>query len=637
MTSRLLAAALCCLLTGLAQADGPAWSEVSPGVMRSAGLPCSYALIDGDAALLIGAARGVDAAELDQKIERVLVTHHHRDSIARLREFIESGAKASAPKASADWILPEQVGTFWKTAMPRPAESGREPPLKERTFNDWVYLVLPEGIANVDCSLIDGQEIEWRSWRITCLATPGHSRDHMAYGVRKEGSDETILFCGDAMSSAGKMPTPYTTDWEHWSGRGLQAAAQSLRRLAALNPGVICPEQGPPIHERPALALYETAMNAAEASFLKSYERYSKERLGNPPPVQFLAKAQVTTAGDEPWTELTPHLFLTGNTFALASKAGPIMLLDAYGPKIAQQVAKLQKDRKLGPLEVVTISHAHNDHYKGIYLLPDREKFEVWTQARVAEPLLAPYRYCAPYVDARPLKVDRELQDGARVRWREYDFIAHHLPGQTEFSMGWEVTIDGHKCFFTGDSYYHADQFGGSGGWSGRNRGLPLPYAASAEKILAAKPEWILCEHGGAFTFEAEDFRRRIAWANEAAKAGDALSPSGNHRRDWQPQLFRMEPLLQTAQPGEKVVFSLICDSPPDGRGMLSVEIAHDILAEPWRGKMSLGAQRRVSREVDLLIAADAPPGRYVVPVTILRGDAGDGSDTFCVLDIGPN
>ena len=524
---------------------------------------------------------------------------------------------------------------FWEAALPLPAPAGREPPLKERTFNDWVYLVLPAGIAGVDCSLNDGDTIEWRSWRIKCLATPGHSRDHMAYAAHRDGtSGGPIVFCGDALSAPGKMPTPYTTDWDHWTGRGLQAAVGSLRRLAELDPALLCPEHGPPIRERPVVALYETALNAAEAAFLKSYERFTKERLGRPPPVSFLARQQVTTAGDEAWTELTPHLYLTGNTFALASRDGPVMLLDAYGPRIVEQLHKLQTDRRLGPLEVVTISHAHNDHYKGIYLLPQRDSFQVWTQARVAEPLRQPYRYCAPYLDARPLVPDKAMADGERVRWREYEFLVHHLPGQTDFGMGLEVTIDGHNCFFTGDSFYHADQFSGSGGWSGLNRGLPLPYAASAKKILAAAPEWILCEHGGAFTFDAKDFRRRVAWAQEAARAADALSPTGNHRRDWDPQWIRVEPLLQQAAPGQTLRCTLASDDQAHESQTLHVSTAGDRAVTPWREAIPWKASQPLKHEFLLHIAADASLGRHVVPLTILHGDVEAGTDAFCVIDV---
>jgi len=69
----------------------------------------------------------------------------------------------------------------------------------------------------------------------------------------------------------------------------------------------------------------------------------------------------------------------------------------------------------------------------------------------------------------------------------------------------------------------------------GLNRSHPLLYAASAQKVLDAKPEWVLAEHGGAFEFNAEDFRRRVDWGKVSAKAADTLCVSGSLLHDWDP------------------------------------------------------------------------------------------------------
>src|SRR5262249_45716814 len=81
---------------------------------------------------------------------------------------------------------------------------------------------------------------------------------------------------------------------------------------------------------------------------------------------------------------------------------------------------------------------------------------------------------------------------------------------------------------------------------------------ASAQKVLDAAPEWVLAEHGGAMEFSAEDFRRRVRWGREAARAADALSPSGNHRHDWDPHRVRVEPLVQKAKPGATLKATLV-------------------------------------------------------------------------------
>src|SRR5688572_10991857 len=70
---------------GKKAADG--WSEVAPGVWRSAGLPAGYALVEGDAALLIDAPRTAEGLPA-KKVEMVLLTHHHRDSCAAAGRFL---------------------------------------------------------------------------------------------------------------------------------------------------------------------------------------------------------------------------------------------------------------------------------------------------------------------------------------------------------------------------------------------------------------------------------------------------------------------------------------------------------------------------------------------------------------------
>src|SRR5262249_61921122 len=137
--------------------------------------------------------------------------------------------------------------------------------------------------------------------------------------------------------------------------------------------------------------------------------------------------------------------------------------------------------------------------------------------------------------DGGPGGFDGRFKDGEQAAWREYTFRFDHLPGQTEYTMGVETVIDGKKCFFTADNWFHQDQFSGSGGWMGLNRSYPLPYADSARKVLDAAPDWVLAEHGGAFEFNAEDFRRRIEWGKVSAAAADALCVSGRHPHDREP------------------------------------------------------------------------------------------------------
>src|SRR5206468_4492145 len=134
----------------------------------------------------------------------------------------------------------------------------------------------------------------------------------------------------------------------------------------------------------------------------------------------------------------------------------------------------------------------------------ERDKPEVWTLDHVALPIAEPFLLRAPFLDQRPLPIHRRVKDGEAVSWREYSFRFRYLPGQTDFTMGVETTIDGKRCFFTADNFFHHDLYSGTGGWMGLNRSSPLGYAASAQKVLEARPDWVLAEHGSAMEFSAE-------------------------------------------------------------------------------------------------------------------------------------
>ncbi|NBO92652.1 MAG: MBL fold metallo-hydrolase [Planctomycetia bacterium] len=530
------------ILIGLAWMAGAddrptGWTEVVSGVWVSTGTPCGYALISGKKAMLIDAP--VSTVGLKAEVAGCLITHHHADTLAALGSI-----PARAPKASAPWLTPDGIAAYWKAQFPL---------RNSRT----AYLVMTKAPPKIAFDIEDGKAITWEGWTITPIAAPGHSPDHFAYMVQREGGPR-ILFAGDALVASGKLWSPYTTDWDHWTDVGLRPTEETLRKLAGLKADVVLPAHGSPIGRelRPVdvkHALETTADAVKETGYLKSYERYTRERRKDPPRYAFLAREQAGSNGSKPWSKISPNLWLTGNTYVLASKDGPVLVVDPWSPHSDKQIPKLLADEKLGKPEVVLCSHAHFDHYDGAYVMADKP--QVWALSQVADPIEQPARLRAPFLDARPLKVARRFEDGQTATWREYTFKFHFLPGQTLFTMGVETTIDGKRCLFTADNFFHHELYSGTGGWMGLNRSGPGLYERSARKVLSIAPDWVLAEHGSAMEFNAEDFRRRVEWAQEAGKRADALCVSGDHRNDWSPHSVRIEPLVQTGKlDGEIVV-----------------------------------------------------------------------------------
>jgi glyoxylase-like metal-dependent hydrolase (beta-lactamase superfamily II) len=610
---------------GGARTQKGAWIEVAPGVLRTREPPFGYALVDGDTALLIDApvAAGLKDHRV-KKIEAVWLTHHHRDTCAAAGFFLADGVPVRAPKASAEWLAPANVRKYWKESLPMRGSRA-------------AYLVVPEGLGGVDYSLEDGQTIPWHGWTIRVVATPGHSRDHVAFLANKGKGGTLLAFCGDALAAPGKLWAPYTTDWDHWTDAGLTPAGRSLRRVAALKPALLLPAHGAgrPVIDKDAVGvLNRTAAAVEEVAFLKSFERFTKKRLGHAPDYRFLAKEQATSNGSKPWSKVSEHLYLTGNTYVLVSKDNACLVVDPWYPHSTPQIARLHKDHDLGPIEVVMFSHAHFDHYDGIYDLPGRDKFQVWTLDLVAGPIADPYWLRAPFLDARPVKIDRRFKDGSSARWREYTFRFHHLPGQTEFTMGVETTIDGKKCYFTADNWFHQDQFSGSGGWMGLNRSYPLPYAASAQKVVDARPDSVLAEHGGPFEFNAEDWKRRVQWGQVSARAADAISIGGNHRRSWDLHRIHVEPLIRKARPGDTLQWTLVASNLSGKRQTVSCVLDGRGLLPSQEFELAVGAGQMERRSFTLRLDSKIPPGRHVFVMRALEDTAPTEADVFFVVDV---
>ncbi|MBC7822004.1 MAG: hypothetical protein IAG10_34395, partial [Planctomycetaceae bacterium] len=228
---------------------------------------------------------------------------------------------------------------------------------------------------------------------------------------------------------------------------------------------------------------------------------------------------------------------------------------------------------------------------------------------------------------------DRWLKANETAIWREFSFAVRHFPGQTYFTMGLQTAIDGRRCFFTADNFFHADQFSGSGGWSGRNRGWPDLYAQSAQAVLDAKPDWVLAEHGGAFAFNAEDFQRRVAWGKAAAKAADTISPSGRFRRDWNPSRVQVEPLLLRVRAGETARTSVVIDNRLAQPEALRLRLDHGSVTSPWSREIIVPANGTARVELTLTVSDQLAAGRHVVPLIVTSHDIEDGGDSFVVVE----
>src|SRR5262249_48886495 len=157
-----------------------------------------------------------------------------------------------------------------------------------------------------------------------------------------------------------------------------------------------------------------------------------------------------------------------------------------------------------------------------------------------------------------------------------------------------------------------------------------------ARKVLDAAPDWVLAEHGGAFEFNAEDFRRRVEWGKVSAVAADAVAPSGNHRHDWDPHRVHVEPLVRKAKPGATLTGTLVAANPLDRPRKLRVTWEGRGLTpdQTWEVEVKPGAT--VQREISMRLGERVPAGRQVFVLRVVSDGGPDGSDAFVAVDVEP-
>jgi len=178
--------------------------------------------------------------------------------------------------------------------------------------------------------------------------------------------------------------------------------------------------------------------------------------------------------------------------------------------------------------------------------------------------------------------------------------------------------------------------FSGSGGWMGLNRSFPPLYAASANKVLEAAPDWVLAEHGGPFEFSAEDFRRRVQWGEAAAKAADELSPSGNHQHDWNPHQVRVEPLVQKGRAGDVLKWRITVENRLDRERtwQVALEPRSGLSVPPVQLKAAPG--KAVTWDFSTKLPAQLAAGRNVWTFQVTEGDRLGAADVFLAVDVAP-
>lgn len=441
-------------------------------------------------------------------LDHVLLTHHHADQCQGLLNRPTWPFQIHAPAGEQPFLDPHQVASYH--ALPRP---GRGCPSS--------YAVLPQGIPGVRHDLQGFDDFWWHRQRIRCLHTPGHGPNALSFVVDHQGKQ--VVFCGDAAHAGATIRQPFHLEWDHWTGAGALAAWEGVQRLLGIRIDRLCPSHGPAINGSPREMLTRLADR-----LMPFY--HAKGQISPDQPDLYVEPEPVA----EGVRRYLPHLYQFGtNGYLLLSETQEALIVD---PQVADFPAM---ERLLALLPGVrptaaTVSHYHLDHCDGIPELQKRYGTQSWLHPEVAAPLRDPQHTLLPWQPPYPIIPDHLWPTSGKWSWHEYDFNIAHWPGQTWAHAAFMTTIDRQKVFFAGDSFQPASRWNGTGGFCAYNNSrFRDGFIPSAHLIQEWSPNLVAAGHGCCYHYSTAKFTKIAHWAETAAKAAEALCPSGDMDVDY--------------------------------------------------------------------------------------------------------
>lgn len=546
--------------------------RITEGVYRFEDTCHVYVLVRDREAVLIdfGSGRILDhLAEYGvDRVTDVLVTHHHRDQVQGLARAAEAGIRIWVPPVEQDLIA--RVDRHWQA----------------RTLTNY-YDLRQDRFSLLEPVPITGTVPEYRTrrfggYRITPIPTPGHTLGAVSYLVDVAG--QRLAFTGDLIYGPGQVWSLSAMQWSYCDLEGARLSVLSLRKLAEHNPQVVLPSHGVTINApATAFALLEQRLRALVDS--------RRDTPWDPDDIW-----------ERPYQVLSPHLLRNRKSFAtsyaLLSDSGGALLLDfGYDTVTALPVGDdrssrrpwlsslrvLRRDFGVDRVEVAVPTHYHDDHVAGFNLLREVEGTRIWAERSVADVLASPSRYDLPCLWYDPIPVDRVIEPGQPVRWREYELTMYPLPGHTLYASAIGFEVDGVRVLATGDQQDTAWSPGERTellNFQYRNRFRIDDFEASARLYQRLRPQLMISGHWEPRTVDDAYLDMLLDKGQELARMHRDLLPLSEV--DFGAEGFgaRIEPYQSVTTPGEPVSVSVEVTNPFGSAQPVTVDM---VLPDGWK------------------------------------------------------
>ncbi len=469
-----------------------------------------YLIREGNRAVTIDFGSGDWLSELPrlgiEKLDHVLLTHHHPDQCFGLEKQGHCEFEVHAAAGAEAFLQPKRVSEYWRTRWLNGVPAS--------------YSVLREGIPAISYDISQSKDIFWCGKRIRFLPTPGHGPH--AHSVVFDMGVKQIVSCGDAVHAGATVHEPFHLEWDHWTGSGALAAWCGIKRLSQIAMDLLCPAHGPVIHE-PRQCLRQLL-----EKLMDFYE--SKLSIAAGEPDNYWQPAHTT----DHYKQVLPHLYqFGGNGYLLLSKMGEALVVDPFLDDLPA-LEKVQKACGEPKISAALVSHYHYDHCNAADKLREHFGTEIWLHPWIAKPLENVKKYDLPWLWTTDIPADALLPEQGSWQWNEYEFKIAPFPGQTWWHAAYQTLVDDKRAFFGGDNFQPPSRWHGTGGYCSYNGSrFQEGFVRSAELVKNWAPDLLCCGHGTFFHFNPEQFDKISLWAQKTEKAIQALCPSKKLEADY--------------------------------------------------------------------------------------------------------
>ena len=470
-------------------------------------------------------------------VDRVLLTHFHRDQCSGISHWQGQGADVFIPEAErryleeadlqrAAYYLYDNYTAYYPGCGP--LEDVREAEIAR-----------------------DYEVIHWEGIRFEVVPLPGHTFG--AAGFLFEIDGRRVLACGDLMAAPGRLGDYHWLQWNYMDFQGHVNQLESLAHAAELEWDLMLPGHGAPFTRE------EARIDELSGKLAQLHGMFF-DRPYTPFQVEF--------------RRLSPHVYEVNsmaNSYVVKDDEGHALLIDCgyvSGAPISANphryidhlTPRLRSELGVETVEYFLPTHFHDDHLAGYPMLRARYGTKVAAAPELRDLLEQPERYDMPCMVPEGMRVDRVVTRGEAFHWRGIDFRIEQFPGQTWYDHHITFQVDGHRFLAIGDAisglsfrekrdYIHS--------FIPKNRTPLSAYGSIPRKIAERRPDLILTGHGGGVEFEPARFESWTRWMDRWQSLFTSVVQAPHPDMAMDPHWIEFRPYKVRIRPGDTVDFRL--------------------------------------------------------------------------------